>query len=78
MLVKYKLTERYLFYSQNDTKYCVATSAVGFCGGKCWDQEDSEVGPVSYLPCLICHIFLISDLHNTQIVPIFDLIHCSE
>lgn len=49
MLVKYKLTERYLFQSQSDTKYSVATSAVGFYDGKCWDQEDSEVGTVSYL-----------------------------
>lgn len=46
MLVKYKLTERYLF--QSDTKCSVATSAVGFYGGKCWDPEDSEVGPVMF------------------------------
>lgn len=64
MLVKYKLTERYLFQSQSDTKYSVATPAVGWCGGKYWDQEDSEVGPVRYLLCLIYHIFLISDLLN--------------
>lgn len=45
MLVKYKLTERYLF--QSDTKCSVATSA-GFYGGRCWDQEDSEVGSVMF------------------------------
>lgn len=46
MLVKYKLTERYLF--QSDTKCSVAISAVGFYGGKCWDQEDTEVGLVMF------------------------------
>lgn len=64
MLVKHKLTGRCLFQSQSNTKYGVATSAVGWYGGKCWDQEDSEVGPVRYLSCLICCIFLISDLLN--------------
>lgn len=46
MLVKYKLAKRYLF--QSDTKHSVATSAVGFYGGKCCNQEDSEVGPVMF------------------------------